>query len=357
MSVQKQSYVGKMIKNYKYFVIFISLIVFLLFDKKVMSSNDTTEIISNDSIRTSLFIQSGFGINLNKTGGINVGIDLIYGKNHLAIFSGVEFWGTEYKNLQKIDFKDYFQKIYTMDIGLGPIITYKKFEFINLLGLFAGYGRVKEVLDDREEFYKAVYDYETVLGLVYKSLITYKISSKLKAGLLFSVKYNEKYTYTGTQIYLSYTMSETIKQKRFKNELNKTAKNAIYFELAGNALVYSINYDWIIVDKEYLRTSLRLGISALPSFFINNQSTYYPIIPIEINQLFGMIHCFEIGYGITMAPIELYQDEIEHLLRIGYRRQKRTKGFLFRAGLLGIIDFENYAIIPFSLGIGIGKNF
>jgi hypothetical protein len=128
-----------------------------------------------------------------------------------------------------------------------------------------------------------------------------------------------------------------------------TARNAAYFELGGNALLYSINYDrrlnntwtgragFMIVSAE--GTDQNTGERAEVSI---------AIIPVMINALLGRgTHRLELGagplFGIGGGSIEGPEvGDVEEFsaaglagvtTTFGYRRQPLDGGFVFRASL------------------------
>lgn len=152
-----------------------------------------------------------------------------------------------------------------------------------------------------------------------------------------------------------------------QSQPNEVSRNSFYFEGFGTALIYSINYDRLLVVKERSALAGRIGLTYFPKKI--NGSDQGPGVNIEINGLWGANnHHFEIGGGSTF--IYLVQNEESYSLsntsllllttRVGYRFQKREGGLLFRIGftpLFPIIIDKNTSVdrsfFP-SGGISIG---
>lgn len=123
------------------------------------------------------------------------------------------------------------------------------------------------------------------------------------------------------------------------------ARNANYFELLGNAGLYSLNFDHIFFYSENFKISGRAGIGVFPVGYHFEQ--YYTI---ENNYIFFPgDHHLEIGPGLTMQRKynPLCSDPTGQtygweniwfgMFRIGYRFQKREDGFFCKVGLTPIL--------------------
>ncbi len=112
------------------------------------------------------------------------------------------------------------------------------------------------------------------------------------------------------------------------------AKNVINFEIGGNALVYSLNYDRVLLQTEYYKGTIRIGVGALPYPSSVKENRTWIFVPIEYNNLFGpKNHFLELSLGTT------YTSSIQganHWItgRIGYRLQNFDTGFFLRAGIV-----------------------
>lgn len=135
-------------------------------------------------------------------------------------------------------------------------------------------------------------------------------------------------------------------------------RNAVYFEALGNAGMYSVNYERVILPKVYLRggVSLLRGVSA----------------PVMAGMWFGNgNHFVEIAGGMTYVSGRGFQSEEQtrnstslYLTAfVGYRYHKPDKRLLFRAGytpmrnIYDSDDFFNHAGIVHWTGVSIGHRF
>ena len=146
--------------------------------------------------------------------------------------------------------------------------------------------------------------------------------------------------------------------------------NSFFFEVGGNGIYGSINYDRVI-NYDAFALSLRVGASIYPSETQTNNNIY-PVIPLEINTLWGRKNHFIEG-GIGISTLFLYpvtsQENFRYLFlgsaRIGYRLQKDNGMFLriaFTPVLFDIAANETnntirgFNFVPWA-GISIGESF
>jgi hypothetical protein len=147
----------------------------------------------------------------------------------------------------------------------------------------------------------------------------------------------------------------------------RPTKNALFIELGGNAGMYSLNYDRILINKPGFRTSVRGGFSLMP---FTTDAVADLIFVAEHNFLIGKEkHFIETGPGITYVR-SYALDTKKHIssqwlgaLRLGYRFQERLdEGLFFRAGLTPYLVQTNESdqpegIFQFWFGVGAGANF
>jgi hypothetical protein len=127
-------------------------------------------------------------------------------------------------------------------------------------------------------------------------------------------------------------------------------KNTIYFELAGAAGVYSINYDRLLLDDFDNNISLRIGFSYL-NLFDDNQHIIKGI-PVGISYLTAFENLYtELGVSFSVLS-ESYQTmngrsevQTENIMlipsiRMGIRRQQTDKRLFWNAlfQLSGLIN-------------------
>lgn len=140
--------------------------------------------------------------------------------------------------------------------------------------------------------------------------------------------------------------------------LSAQPRNAAYFELAGNAIAPSINYERWFTDRWYGR----VGVTVIVSSDTDGHDDVTWAIPIMVggfNNPAGNHH-FESAGGLLLVTgdsQELFDDDEEEIsnvagtLTIGYRYQKPRGGFVFRAGLTPV--FDTSGILPWA-GVSFG---
>ncbi len=155
------------------------------------------------------------------------------------------------------------------------------------------------------------------------------------------------------------------------------AQNAVYVELLGNGLVYSINYDRFISPNSSIRAGIGyIGLSASAptdngdgTVSNNNVSASLLTIPITFNYFLGShdekgrlsSSKFELGLGIifidageSFGAISAAGVGVGGTATVGYRYQSYDGGFVFRVGFTPV--FALSAFFPYG-GIGAGFSF
>jgi len=144
-------------------------------------------------------------------------------------------------------------------------------------------------------------------------------------------------------------------------------KNSVNFELAGSGLLYSVNYDRLLVIDNKMRFSSTIGAWYIPLIEQVSEFEYMIGTTIGVNTLFGtQTHFAELGLNISYMNMKDTESSFYHTLylpiRLGYRYQKDDGGLFFRASFLPIVaiiqdvDAEFlYPITPhFAIGVGYG---
>jgi len=144
--------------------------------------------------------------------------------------------------------------------------------------------------------------------------------------------------------------------------------NTIYFELLGNGLVYSLNYDRMVTDNISVRAGyggLTVSNSTVSSGVIVTEDIKITLIPVLANYLRGEgNHKLEIGGGIVLVSLDytgnvadvdfsLAADGAIPTGNLGYRYQKSEGGFFFKASLC---PFFAETMVT-SVGLGFGYSF
>lgn len=155
-----------------------------------------------------------------------------------------------------------------------------------------------------------------------------------------------------------------------------TAKNAVYLELGGNGVYYSLNYEKIFYQRGLFKSAARIGVSAFPKNIETETKTYWDAaLPLELIGLIGRSkHHLELGVGYTPYyyadtkfeigsrgfEFDRYRYSAVMPFRLGYRYQKPEGGFLFRAGYMPVLSFHPDTIRPWTWvygGISFGMSF
>jgi hypothetical protein len=182
---------------------------------------------------------------------------------------------------------------------------------------------------------------------------------------------------TITIIFLSLVLNAQVKDDDYvlnspRNYLKDPARTSTYIELLGNAGLYSLNWDHILVYKDDFKISGRIGASVFPVGYHIEQAYV-----LENNYIFGQNpHHLELGPGLTlqrkynpvcsdtsMYPKYNWESVWFGMFRIGYRFQDQADGFFFKAGLTPIFyrKYDCATDIPpakwFWLGIAIGVSY
>lgn len=136
-----------------------------------------------------------------------------------------------------------------------------------------------------------------------------------------------------------------------------TASNSIHLELLGNGLIYSLNYERIIIES----LSARAGIGYIQVNEIGgDDKVSLTTVPVMVNYLLGSKSShLELGIGacfiVASADFKEFASvsgsETLGTATFGYRYQRPDGGILFRAGvtpLFGSIGFQLW----FGLGFG-----
>ena len=132
------------------------------------------------------------------------------------------------------------------------------------------------------------------------------------------------------------------------------AVSTLYFEALGNGIIYSLNYDHLLIHSGKEGLSLRTGLSLYPVKGTTDFPRY--VVPIEFNYLVGNEKMLELGIGANFLN---YGNNIWPSFRIGYRKQRIEGGYFFRIGfLLARVQYDDDSmteshILP-TLGVGFG---
>lgn len=137
------------------------------------------------------------------------------------------------------------------------------------------------------------------------------------------------------------------------------AKNALFLELLGNGILYSLNYDRRLNDRFSLRAGMMyFSIGASSSDGSSSSKATVLLVPVLFNVLFGgKNHKFELGAGPLVAYASAEASGIggsaggkgvgfAGTSSIGYRYSPADGGFFFRAGLAPLISSKGFLPWP-----------
>lgn len=142
------------------------------------------------------------------------------------------------------------------------------------------------------------------------------------------------------------------------------APNAFYVEAGGNGLLYSVNYDRLVLPN----AGFRVGIGVLPFFpamgFTDDNVTL-TAVPVLANVLFGKgAGRLEVGAGATFTSASVEwstfgegEESASTIIpngTIGYRYQRPEGGTVFRAGAIPLYIAEEWWL---SVGVSFGRAF
>ena len=143
------------------------------------------------------------------------------------------------------------------------------------------------------------------------------------------------------------------------------ARNALYFELGGNALLYSLNYERRLRDAVSARAGFMfLAVEGTDNDTGQSADAKVALIPLMINGLLGDgAGRLELGIGPifglasgSVSDVEGTQVDFSGLgfagvtSTIGYRDQPSDGGIIFRAGLVPFYSGEPQLWGGLSLG-------
>ena len=130
-------------------------------------------------------------------------------------------------------------------------------------------------------------------------------------------------------------------------------KNSIQFELLGPGVLYSINYERILINGGKLKTSAQTGFA-----YYKGGDWHSFIFPVSVNQIisFGNEH-LEIGLGATpyntLSETEANDLDVFLFSRIGIRYQEPDGRSVIRGGIFPIF----YPKLALTVGFSFGRRF
>jgi hypothetical protein len=154
------------------------------------------------------------------------------------------------------------------------------------------------------------------------------------------------------------------------------AKNSVYVEAGGNALLYSLNYDRLLAPNWSVRIGfsyLRFGLNTLEDGIATTISATGVLIPITSSYIINFPsspHHIELGGGATVVFGSGFQDVSNKgynsidgafpaaTLIAAYRLQPAEGGFNLRVGITPLVLFTPLVTLPLPwLGVSFGGTF
>jgi len=162
-------------------------------------------------------------------------------------------------------------------------------------------------------------------------------------------------------LFLSFFSISAISQQASEGSFQN--KNSFQFELGGHGLIYSFNYERILLNGHKFKTASQIGISYYPPS-AGMRDIWFPIC---INELYSFgSHHIEggIGYVIIREATRDMEDNLDEWFwsgvftgRIGYRYQKPDGRLILRAGFTPFMEHGTAHEFHPSGGISVGYNF
>ena len=123
-------------------------------------------------------------------------------------------------------------------------------------------------------------------------------------------------------------------------------KNSAHLELGGHGVVYSLNYERILINRTSFKTAIQAGMSYYPPS-IGLRDTWFPFCVNELISFgnhhleagLGLIINREAGRDIENNPTTWFWSFLA-AGRIGYRFQKPNSRLLFRIGFTPFYELD-----------------
>ena len=191
-------------------------------------------------------------------------------------------------------------------------------------------------------------------------------NNSLRILLLQCVVYSSGFLYSQLDTLVINRIDSTISQS--KDSIKIVRKNSIFLEIAGNGVLYSVNYDRLFNLSDKFKLSARIGVHYTNKFPLQFYRTV--CIPIELSGLYCFYknkHFVELGTGLSYLNsndrvTQHAENIIIFAMRLGYRFQKPEGGLFVKVGFVPLYDWivKNPDLaVPhhswlFSGGLGIG---
>lgn len=167
-------------------------------------------------------------------------------------------------------------------------------------------------------------------------------------------------------LFIAFLIIATIGSGQENERTDVKFRNSVYFELGGNGVLYSLNFERFLSNEDALiQYNLRGGLEyingGLFTFDGGGESTWG--VPIELGGLIRMgesgANYYELGAGLSSFFTDNLRYSIDQgtdfmgTLRFGYRHVSED-GFLFKIAVVPLV-YED-GVFPW-LGVGVGGSF
>jgi hypothetical protein len=137
------------------------------------------------------------------------------------------------------------------------------------------------------------------------------------------------------------------------------SRNVAYFELGGNGIVPTVNYERQLTERLFGR----VGLGVLFSSESDGDEDVTFVVPLMVNYLSHPAgnHHLELGGGLAFVAGDAQDwydsDDDEQISNVvgtatlGYRFQKPVRGFVFKAGVTPVFDDSD--VLPW-VGVSFG---
>ena len=149
-----------------------------------------------------------------------------------------------------------------------------------------------------------------------------------------------------------------------RTDSTKKVKHSVFLEAGGTCGYGSVNYEINIYKKKYFILNGRVGLSTYHIHDFSNKLNPDILLPLMAQVCYGKTHRLDIGIGQTIASIIKAGDmnlkparyiNFHSVFTLGYRYQKQSGGFLFRAAYTPILEFNKY--LRHWAGLSFGYSF
>ncbi len=179
-----------------------------------------------------------------------------------------------------------------------------------------------------------------------------------KGGSEYDGSYEPTSSFIGFDLKYSYSLKKHPHRISVTRIDSTSLKKAVFFELLGAGILYSLNYDFRLRRNTNQGFGLRLGLGK--GQYVSNETFggRYTTLPINFNYIYGKGRT-GLEAGISLTPEFTFRDfdnriNFHSSLNLGFRYQPLNKGIVFRLAYNPWIIGGNPGT---SIGISLGYGF